>query len=126
MIHLDTHVVVWLYAGQVERFPGAALERLESEVLVVSPMVVLELQYLFEIGRVTQPAATVIEDLRERIGLEVAAAPFSAVVSTAATLSWTRDPFDRLIAAQAMCEGAELMTADETIRRHMKASLWDD
>jgi PIN domain nuclease of toxin-antitoxin system len=37
--HLDTHVVVWLYAGEVERFPDAARAALERDTLAVSPAV---------------------------------------------------------------------------------------
>ena len=125
MIHLDTHVVVWLYAGLLDRFPASALELLEKEPLAISPMAVLELQYLHEIGRVGLPAATVIDDLSSRIGLEVASASFPAVAATAATLSWTRDPFDRLIAAQAITEGAPLLTADDTIRQNLDTAVWD-
>ena len=51
MIYLDTHAVIWLYAGEVERFPKKTRHRLERQVLVVSPVVLLEMQYLCEIGR---------------------------------------------------------------------------
>lgn len=125
MIHLDTHVAVWLYAGLLDRFPPSALDLLETEPLAISPMAVLELQYLHEIGRVALPAAAVIDDLTRRIGLQVAGTPFPAVATTAATLSWTRDPFDRLIAAQAIIEGARLLTADETIREHLDTAVWE-
>ena len=125
MIHLDTHVAVWLYAGLLDRFPPAALELLETEPLAISPMAVLELQYLHEIGRVALPAATVVDDLANRIGLEIAQAPFPAVATTASTLSWTRDPFDRLIAAQAITESARLLTADDSIREHLDTAVWE-
>ena len=51
MIHLDTHVVVWLYLAEVERLPARAREAIEAEDLEISPMVLLELQSLREIGR---------------------------------------------------------------------------
>ena len=60
MMYLDTHVVAWLFAGLRDRFPGRAQERLEAEDLAISPIVKLELQYLFEVGRVTEGAETVI------------------------------------------------------------------
>ena len=46
MIFLDTHVVIWLYAGEVERFPRRVQSRLESEALFISPIVLLEMQGL--------------------------------------------------------------------------------
>jgi PIN domain nuclease of toxin-antitoxin system len=56
MFHLDTHVVVWLYQGEVGRFPGPVLELLESETLAISPIVLLEMAYLKEIGRLRTTA----------------------------------------------------------------------
>ena len=57
MIHLDTHVVVWLYTGEIERLSDAAVEALEAEELIVSPMVQLELTFLHEIGRLSVTGA---------------------------------------------------------------------
>ena len=122
--HLDTHAVVWLYAGELERFPAAVRELLDSAELKISPAVTLELQYLFEIKRITQAAELVVADLSRRLGLQVDALPFEQVVSSAVGLSWTRDPFDRLIVAQASAQGALLVTADRVIRRHYRGARW--
>jgi len=124
VIYLDTHVVVWLYAGMVERFPPSVRGRLEGDI-VISPVVELELQYLSEVGRTSDPADVVISDLRQRIGLETADASLATVVEVARSLSWTRDPFDRLIAAQAMSDGLPLLTADETLLAHLDLAVWE-
>lgn len=126
LTYLDTHVVAWLFAGLIDRFPGRAQERLEQEDLAISPMVKLELQYLFEVGRVTQAAETVAADLEQRIGIEVVDASFSTVIAAALPLSWTRDPFDRLIAAQAITERRPLLTADASMRDNVDLAVWDD
>lgn len=123
-MHLDTHVLVWLFAGDVARFPEPARERLETQPLGVSPMAALELQYLYETERVTEPASVVMQDLERRIGLEVVDASFSELVDRAMSLSWTRDPFDRLIAAHAAIDGAPLLTADETILASLPEAVW--
>jgi len=125
MTHLDTHVVVWLYSGDLERFPEASRAALERDTLVISPAVVLELQYLHEIGRVTEAPLVVVEDLRDRMGLGFAEADFAAVVSKALGLSWTRDPFDRLIVASALADDAPLMTADRDILGRVPGAFWD-
>ncbi len=125
MMHLDTHVVVWLYSGQSERFPAPASRLLEQERLVISPMVELELQFLFEIGRIDQPGKVFVEDLEQRIGLRIATTPFASVIEAARQLAWTRDPFDRLIAGQAVAEGARLLTADRTILAELDLAVWD-
>jgi len=122
--HLDTHVVVWLYAGEVQRIPTPVREQLETHDLLISPAVILELQYLFEIRRVSEPAEAVVTDLGRRIALRVSAVPFQQVVSIATGLTWTRDPFDRLIVAQARAQEAPLVTADRVIRKHYDAAVW--
>lgn len=124
MIHLDTHVMVWLYAGQVERLSKIAEKMLENDELAVSPMAVLEATYLQEIGRTTVSGPDIAADLAGRIGLRVSDAPFGAVVARACALSWTRDPFDRLIAAQAVVEDAPLLTADRTVLEHVPLAVW--
>lgn len=124
MIHLDTHVVAWLFAGQVERIPAPARQRLEAEPLGISPMVSLELTYLCEVGRLAEPGEVIVEDLERRIGLKLLETPFGAIIAAARSLSWTRDPFDRLIGAQAVVEGAQLLTADETLRARLSCAVW--
>ncbi|MCF7950382.1 MAG: hypothetical protein K9L57_01970 [Spirochaetaceae bacterium] len=37
---------------------------------------------------------------------------------------WTRDPFDRLITAQADIQAASLLTKDGTIRTHYPKAVW--
>lgn len=125
MIHLDTHVVAWLYQGRLDRLPTAARHALQVHAPVISPMVYLELQYLFEIGRTTRPPQDVTTDLTARIGLRFSDASFAAVVRTSQDLDWTRDPFDRLICANAMVDGCRLLTADRTLLEHLPGAAWD-
>jgi PIN domain nuclease of toxin-antitoxin system len=118
VIHLDTHVVVWLYAGDLRRFSPAARRRLDREELRISPMVALEVQYLHEVGRISENASVVLSDLGRKLGLAQAEGDFSAVAAAATDLGWTRDPFDRLIVAHAALSGAALLTKDRTILRN--------
>jgi PIN domain nuclease of toxin-antitoxin system len=98
---------------------------LEAEPVSVSPVVGLELTYLYEIGRVTEPAAAPLGALRRSIGLQVADASLADLVQAATDLTWTRDPFDRLIAAHSIVAGAPLVTADQTIRKNLPEAIWD-
>ncbi|HEX3735368.1 MAG TPA: PIN domain-containing protein [Solirubrobacterales bacterium] len=99
--------------------------RLETEKPFVSPIVELELTYLYEVGRVTEPPEVPLAALRRTIGLEVADASAYELVQAAANLSWTRDPFDRLIAAHAILADATLLTADRTILANLPQAAWD-
>ncbi|MGO9289800.1 MAG: type II toxin-antitoxin system VapC family toxin [Polyangia bacterium] len=125
MIHLDTHVVVWLYAGDLRRFSPAARRRLDREELRISPMVALEVQYLHEVGRISENAGVVLSDLARKLGLVQAEGEFSAVAAAAMDLGWTRDPFDRVIVAHAALYGATLLTKDRSIRRNYGRAVWD-
>jgi PIN domain nuclease of toxin-antitoxin system len=87
-------------------------------------MVELELTYLYEVRRVTEPAAAPLSALRRTIGLQIADAALADVAQAAAGLSWTRDPFDRLISAHAIIADAALLTADETILEHLPLATW--
>jgi PIN domain nuclease of toxin-antitoxin system len=124
VIHLDTHVVVWLYAGDLRRFSPAARRRLDREDLRISPMVALEVQYLHEVGRILENAGVVLSDLARKLGLAQAEGDFSAVAAAALGLDWTRDPFDRLIVAHAALYGATLLTKDRSIRRNYRHAVW--
>lgn len=124
-VHLDTHVVLWLYAGAVERLSETARTLLRSQRPVVSPIVHAELALLHEIGRVTVPAADILNDLRARADLGTAESAFARVAARAAGLAWTRDPFDRLIAAHALCDDAPLLTADGRLLTNCAVAVWD-
>jgi PIN domain nuclease of toxin-antitoxin system len=122
--YLDTHVVAWLFAGDVTQLSAAARVAIEKDDLLVSPAVVLELQYLYETKRAADNAELVVEDLRHRLSVRVCDLPFPDVVRRALTFSWTRDPFDRLIVAQAAIRNATLVTKDRTLRKRYGPSVW--
>jgi PIN domain nuclease of toxin-antitoxin system len=117
--------VGWLYEGADRRIPGAVRELLDTEEPFVSPLVELELTYLYEVGKVTEPATAPLAALRKTVGLQVADASFAAVAQAAAEISWTRDPFDRMIAAQAIVADVPLVTADRTILANLPLATWD-
>ncbi len=124
LIALDTHVVVWLHAGETERFPSGLSQRLDVETLVICPVVLLELEYLHEIGRLSVNADRIFGDLASDIGLTVCPHPFSKVIREALKQSWTRDPFDRIIVAHAISANLGLVTKDETIRAYCATAFW--
>jgi PIN domain nuclease of toxin-antitoxin system len=106
------------------RIPASVRALVESESPCICPLVELELTYLYEVGRVTEPASAPLAALGRSIGLQPADASFEQVVKAAADLSWTRDPFDRLIAAHAIVAGAPLLTADQTILDNLSLATW--
>ena len=125
MVHLDTHVVVWLAANRLDRLSSYATRLINRYRPVISPMVRLELSLLHDIGRISVPSHEAIEMLRVEIDLGVSESSFSRVAAVAGTLSWTRDPFDRLIAAHAMADDLPLLTCDKLMLKHCSVAVWD-
>ena len=124
LVFLDTHIAVWLYAGLIEKISETAKQTIEANDLLISPMVKLELQYLFEIGRITVRPDTMIKNLSTAIGLTLSETPLQQIIEQALKISWTRDVFDRLLSAEAMVVGGGFITADENIKSNLKLAIW--
>lgn len=123
LIYIDTHISVWLYAGQVEKLSGQAKDLLNENEIRVSPIVRLELQYLKEINRITISAKDIMTDLADSIGMTVCSKNFNNIINSAMALEWTRDPFDRIIVANAALNDNYLITKDQTILDNYKHAL---
>jgi PIN domain nuclease of toxin-antitoxin system len=76
------------------------------------------MEFLHEIKRIKKPALEITTALATEIGLRICDAPFALVARQAMHERWTRDPFDRLIVAQARVARATLITRD----LHMQAA----
>ncbi len=124
VIRLDTHAVVWLYTGELERFSAKGRSLLQSKQLTVSPIVQLELNYLHEIERLKVGGADILGDLESRVRLFTANQPLLGVVQAAASLTWTRDPFDRLIVGDALAANCSLLTKDDQILANLSLAVW--
>lgn len=124
MIHLDTHAAIWLAEANERRLSRAARRLIDRQPLAISPAVVLELKVLSEIGRLQNPPAAILTRLYDQASVTPSAAAFAEVVAAAATFAWTRDVFDRLIVANAMADGARLLTADQHILDNFRDAVW--
>jgi len=125
LIYLDTHVVVWLHEEGGAAVPAASARLIEETLdMRISPMVRMELQYLYEIDRISEPPLPVLDTLESLLGLNICSAPFPAIIKEAEGQNWTRDPFDRLIVAQAALYNALLITKDEIIHKHYPHAFW--
>lgn len=123
-LYLDTHVVIWLYEKNLGKFSEAALDLLENSQLFVSPMVTLEIEFLHEIKRVNYNADTIIASLSREIGVKVCSKAFDKIGWEGIHQKWTRDPFDRLIVANASIDRSVLLTKDQNILDHYELAKW--
>ncbi|MGD0940874.1 MAG: PIN domain-containing protein [Terracidiphilus sp.] len=123
--YLDTQVAVWLATGKLSRFSSNTRNLLEATDLLLSPIVPLELEYLYELKRIKLPARDIQRKLEHELGLRLCDLPFATIAGAALDEKWSRDPFDRLIVANAKANGfAWLITADEEMRKHYPRTLW--
>ncbi len=112
---LDTHVLIWALASP-NRLPDSVRMRVADrrETLVVSAASAFEIATKHRLGRLPEAAALVhsFDDQVARLGADLIAIEVRHAI-TAGSLDWThRDPFDRMLASQAMSEGFELVSAD--------------
>lgn len=124
MIFLDTHVLIWLYEGLIEKFSKKIQDEFNSQELFISPMIELELNFLHEIGRISETGVEIVRYLDAHLGINISRVDFYKVVEEAQHLTWTRDPFDRLLVANASIFQAPLITKDEKIQQHYSLAIW--
>ena len=115
MIFLDTHIAAWLYSNQVKPLSKKAIDYINEGELYISEIVRLELQYLFEIGRINEKPMKVIMSLNKDLGLQYSPNKYSQIIDRAIELDFTRDPFDRIIVADASIHDSILISKDRRI-----------
>jgi PIN domain nuclease of toxin-antitoxin system len=116
VILLDTNAVIWLDLAHPRSRP---LTRIKA-ALYVSPATLLELQFLTEANRIRLmrgDAQALASDDRWLLDDPPAAAWFAEAID----LNWTRDPFDRLIAAHAQLRGWRVATGDTRLLQALGA-----
>jgi len=121
---LDTHAAVFLWEGRIEAFGASAQQLLERAALLISPLVRLELVFLKEVGKIKVEPDLIVGTLVADCGVAVAKDPLETLIPHAIPLSWTRDPFDRLLVATALLHRAPLVTRDRGIREHFAGAVW--
>jgi PIN domain nuclease of toxin-antitoxin system len=120
---LDTHAALWWLAGD-DRFGETAARQLTDAAnqVLLSAAVVWEVSIKRSLGKLDAPAdfAAVL--------LSVGTQPLPVTVEHATAvgeLPWHhRDPFDRVLVAQATVERAVLVSGDEAFRRYGVPVVW--
>lgn len=115
MYFLDTHIVAWLYQKSLKLLYSKAKKAIEDNDIFISPIVSLELEYLYEIGRIKNDSKTIVTYLQDKIGLKIDKGGFKGIIDKALKEKWTRAPFDRIIVAHSKYRNAHLVSKDEKI-----------
>lgn len=112
---LDTHFLLWIVLDvpRVDEFPW--LDRYRP--WGVSPVSFLEVTFLGEVGRLEIRHPGFVDAISADPRFVVDEPPLLALVEKAVPLTWTRDPFDRLLAAHSEARRVPLCTLDRGMRR---------
>ena len=123
--YVDTNVVLFLILGELKRLTQRAQQAIDRDDLLVSPMVMLELNYLYETRRIVATGQAILGELYQSIDLRICSMPFDRIIQTAGKESWTRDAFDRIIVSNAKANhNAPLISSDAVIAEHYPNTIW--
>jgi PIN domain nuclease of toxin-antitoxin system len=124
---LDTSTLIMLIQGRpIPERSRLAFEDKQNQVFVslVSPW---EMQIKFNLNKLTlhQPVRTIIEDQLAHGSFRLLSITLAHVSALAGLPHHHRDPFDRLLIAQAIHETLTLVTSDQTIAKYPVPVLWE-
>jgi PIN domain nuclease of toxin-antitoxin system len=121
------YAFIW-WDGDQSKLSSAALSACQSPAnsLHLSLASVWELQIKMQLGKLALrlPLANVLRDQQQQNGLVLEAVTLEDILALSALPTLHRDPFDRLIIAQANRGGFHLVTHDPELARYPAAVLW--
>lgn len=120
---LDTHAALWWLADDVRLGPEAARQLSDdSNRVLLSAAVVWEVSIKRSLGKLEAPT-----DLASTL-LGAGAQPLPITLDHAAAVealpAHHRDPFDRMLIAQAHAEGAAIISQDDRLRNYDVRLVW--
>jgi PIN domain nuclease of toxin-antitoxin system len=123
---LDTHIWLWLLE-QPSRVPPSVFAQIsDATELVLSVATTWEIAIKKQLGKLQTKAGAA--DLRDEIVREMAATELAILGPHAIAAGQLplvhKDPFDRMLVAQALVEDLILVTADAQVLRYGGAMLW--
>jgi PIN domain nuclease of toxin-antitoxin system len=123
---LDTHAFLWFVAGD-ERLSARARRAMEGEdaELFLSAVSIWEMAIKSSLGRLTLPAP-LDEYIAEKLehGFRVLPIDWMHAAAVEKMPFHHRDPFDRLLVAQAAAEGMPLVSGDPEFRAYKVKVIW--
>lgn len=112
---LDTHVYLW-YLADSRKLSAEARKRIEAaDDVFVSAASIWESAIKAALGKLKVEPAELLEGI-EASGFSSLAITPAHAAAVMTLPNHHRDPFDRLLIAQAMHEPMRLLTTDETLR----------
>jgi PIN domain nuclease of toxin-antitoxin system len=124
---LDTHAFIWMLDKPERLSPKAhALLADGSNELILSVVSVWEMQIKIQLGKLkfTVPLRELVESQRQTNGVQILPVELEHVLALDALPAHHKDPFDRLLVAQASVEDASLVSRDPLFSSYPVKLLW--
>ena len=125
MILLDTHTFLW-FVNDTSRLPMRVNNAIEdAEDVYISIASFWEMTIKSSLGKLDLPAS-ISQMMEDCSKMDLSLLPIkSGHLEKLQSLPWIhRDPFDRLLVAQAQDEKLTLVTADGNIARYDVSTFW--
>jgi PIN domain nuclease of toxin-antitoxin system len=124
---LDTHAFLWWAAAPdklSERVLLACQDR--DNKLILSVASVWEMQIKLQLGKLKlQPSLNILVEAQQRANdLQILPIELGHVLALSDLPPHHKDPFDRILVAQALAEDAYLVSADEALARYPASLFW--
>ncbi len=123
---LDTHIFLWYISGD-PHLPVAVRDAIRDPVneVYLSVVSVWEAVIKYALGKLPLPAPPAEYLPRQRAAHLIASLPIdeTTLLHLASLPPLHRDPFDRILVAQALQHGLTLVTVDDAVRAYPVALL---
>lgn len=123
---IDTHTLIWHYEAK-DQLSQTARDAINNglDPLVISTVTIWELSIKTGIGKLKLdvPVTDIIAWYKAE-GATILPITEAHALGVATLPYIHRDPFDRLLVSQAICEGMTIVTVDEFIRQYPIKYLW--
>lgn len=124
---LDTHVFLWcVTAPHLLSARGGQVCGDPSNRLLLSVVNVWELVIKVGVGKLKldDPVTDIVDYLLDRGNVTILGVELAHALRVGTLPSLHKDPFDRMLVAQALAEDAVLLTADPLVRRYPVPTDW--
>jgi PIN domain nuclease of toxin-antitoxin system len=122
---LDTHVFLWLQTEPERLDDHLALVEDRGTTLLLSAATSWEIAIKFGLGRLPlpEPPERYVPTRMRAIGAQALPIEHAHALAVASLPALHRDPFDRLLVAQAEATGATILTADPAVAQYPAETL---
>ncbi len=124
---LDTHTFLWMAEDAPQLSQNAREAIIKADTIVLSVASIWELAVKFSIGKLWQSEYDFDQLVRRSIavcGAELLPIRAEHALKVSTLPLHHRDPFDRMLVAQAMTEGLPLVSHDQHLTRYACEVIW--